>query len=91
MASPPALPNSACMLSAPTDVPIFNAVSADSASSRRTGRGSSCGICWQSSTVDSPSVSYLFRSEQFYFHLLRISDFSISNFSDLSCMVGDLL
>ena len=57
MASPPALSNSACMLSAPTDVPTLSAVSAASASSRRMGRGSSSGICWQSSIVDSPSVS----------------------------------
>ena len=37
MASPPALTNSASMLSAPADFPIFSALTAASTSSRRIG------------------------------------------------------
>ena len=54
MASPPALTNLDCMLSTPTDFPIFKALTAASTFSRRIGRGTSLGICGQSSTVGSP-------------------------------------
>ena len=57
MASAPAWINSAGMLSTPADFPIFSALTAASICSRRTGWCSSSGICGQSSTVGSPSVS----------------------------------
>ena len=57
IASPPAWTNSAGMLSTPADFPIFRALTAASTSSRRIGRCSSSGICGQSSTIGSPSVS----------------------------------
>ena len=57
MASPPAWTNSAGMLSMPADFPIFSAFTAASTSSRRIGWSYSSGICGQSSTIGSPSVS----------------------------------
>ena len=44
MASPPALTNSAGMLSTPAYFPIFSAITAASASSRKIGRGSTPGF-----------------------------------------------
>ena len=57
MASTPAWTNSAGMLSTPADFPIFSALTAASTSSRRLVWCSSSGICGQSSTIWSPSVS----------------------------------
>ena len=55
MASPPALTNSAGIISTPDDFPIFNTLNAASTSSRRIG--SSSGFYGQSSTVGSPTIS----------------------------------
>ena len=57
MASPPAWTHSAGMLSMPADFPFFSAMTAASTSSHRIGWCSSSGICGQSSTIGSPSVS----------------------------------
>ena len=57
MTSPPAWTNSDGMLSKPADFHIFSALTAASTPSRRTGWCSSSGICGQSSTTGSPSVS----------------------------------
>ena len=57
MASPHALTNSAGMLSTPAEFSIFSGLTAASISSRRIGSGSSPGICGQSSTIKSPSIS----------------------------------
>ena len=57
MASLPAWTNSAGMLSTLADFPIFSSLTIASTSSRRIGWCSSSGICGQSSTIGSPSVS----------------------------------
>ena len=89
MASTPAFTNSAGMVSNLSDCPI-SALTGDSSSSRRLERGSSSGICVQSSIVLSSTVSWLYRSEKYSIHLLRISGSSMSHFPHLSCIVVDL-
>ena len=59
MDSPPAWTDSDGILSMPADFPIFSALTASSASSRRIGRCSSSGICGQSNPHQSHSCKGL--------------------------------
>ena len=62
VASPPSLTNSARMILTSADFAIFSAFTTASTSSHRIGigRGSSSGICWQSSTIGS----WLYKSQK---------------------------
>ena len=77
-------------ISTPKDFPFFSDATAISTSSRRIGCRSSSWGWLQPNTALSPQLSYLYSSEQYSVHLLRISFSSVRHFPDLSWIVEDL-
>ena len=85
--SPPAWTSSAGMLSIPADFPFFRDFTAAFTSSRKMGQSSSSVVCGQFSTTGTPLGLWLYSSEQYSVHRLRIWCSSVRHFPDLSWIV----